>query len=196
MDDQPLTHEPDIAEPRTERLHLRQWRQTDKAPYAALNADPQVMEHFPATMTRQQSDAQVVRLADGINDNGFGMWAVELAATGEFLGFTGLNTVTFDAPFTPAVEIGWRLARSAWGHGYATEAAVAAMNHAFDVLGLAEVLAFTAVANTRSRAVMERLGMVYDEHGDFHHPAIKDPTHRVSLHVLYRISADQWAKRV
>ena len=195
MDDLPLSLEPDITELHTDRLRLRQWRPADKEPYAALNADPEVMEYFPATMTRERSDAQVDLLAERINDNGYGFWALELAATGEFLGFTGLNAVTFDAPFTPAVEIGWRLARSAWGRGYATEAATASLDYAFEELGLAEVVAFTAVGNTRSRAVMHRLGMRSDPAEDFHHPAIGDPAHRVSLHALYRIGADEWAKR-
>ena len=195
MDDQPITGEPDIAEPVTSRLRLRQWRPGDLAPFAELNADPEVMEHFPATLTRDKSDRLAALLADRITDNGFGMWAVEVTETGEFIGFTGLNPVTFDAHFTPAVEIGWRLTRKAWGHGYATEAAEASLTYAFGELGLAEVVSFTATSNLRSQAVMTRIGMTKDPHGDFHHPAVGDPRHPISLHVLYRISAGQWAKR-
>ncbi|MEV0644418.1 GNAT family N-acetyltransferase [Phytomonospora sp. NPDC050363] len=195
MDDLPLSDQPDITELTTARLRLRQWRREDYAPFAELNADPEVMEHFPSTLTRERSDALATRIAGAINDNGFGLWAVELTETGEFLGFTGLSTATFDAHFTPAVEIGWRLARKAWGHGYATEAATAALDHAFGFLRLAEVVSFTAVGNVRSQAVMTRLGLTKDPHGDFHHPSVGDHTNRVSLHVLYRISASQWAQR-
>ena len=196
MDDLPISGDPDITELTTPRLRLRQWRPEDARPFAELNADPEVMEHFPATLTRDKSDRLAELLADRIRDNGFGMWAVEITDTSEFIGFTGLNPVTFDAHFTPAVEIGWRLTRKAWGHGYATEAAEAALAHAFTGLGLAEVVSFTATSNLRSQAVMTRLGMTKDPHGDFHHPAIGDPSHPISLHVLYRIGAGQWAQRV
>lgn len=195
MDDHPISGEPDIAEPTTPRLRLRQWRRDDLAPFADLNADPEVMEHFPTALTRDKSDKLADVLADRIRDNGFGMWAVEVAETGEFIGFTGLNPITFDAHFTPAVEIGWRLARKAWGKGYATEAAEASLAYAFGELGLVEVVSFTATSNIRSQAVMTRIGMARDPDGDFHHPAVGDPQHPISLHVLYRISAGQWAKR-
>lgn len=176
----------------TSRLLLRRWRDGDLEPWAAMNADPEVMEHFPSTLTREKADALAELLAGRLTDNGYGLWAVEVVATGEFIGFTGLNDVTFDAPFTPAIEVGWRLARSAWGHGYATEAARAALEFAFTTLGRQEVVSFTATSNLRSMAVMERLGMVRDPDGDFHHPAIGPATHPLSLHVLYRLRAEDW----
>jgi RimJ/RimL family protein N-acetyltransferase len=174
-----------VTELRTERLLLRQWRDEDRAPFAALNADPAVMEHFPSTMTREASDVYIDRLTAVIEERGWGTWAVEVVATGEFIGYVGLNEPRFEAHFTPAVEIGWRLARDAWGHGYATEAARAVLAFAFDELGLDEVVSFTTVENRRSRRVMERIGMTYDENGDFDHPNVTDE--RVRPHVLYRL---------
>lgn len=141
----------------TGRLLLRRWRDSDREPFAALNADPLVMEHFPATLSREESDALVDRIEAGFEQNGFGLWAVE--ASGSFIGFTGLSVPTFTARFTPCVEVGWRLARTAWGHGYATEAARAVLDHGFGGLGLAEIVSFTVVDNVRSRAVMRRIGM-------------------------------------
>jgi ribosomal-protein-alanine N-acetyltransferase len=170
----------------TERLRLRRWRPSDRDPFAALNADPEVMEHFPAPLPRAESDALIDAIEAGFEARGFGLWAVEARASGALLGFTGLSVPSFDAPFTPAVEIGWRLAREAWGRGYATEAARAAAALGFDALGLAEIVSFTAVANARSRAVMERLGMTRDPADDFDHPRVAagDPLRR---HVLYRL---------
>ena len=165
---------------RTERLVLRQWREADREPFAALNADPVVMEHFPATMPREASDAFVDFNMATIAERGWGFWAVE--ADGAFIGFVGLN----EPRFRPGVEIGWRLARDAWGHGYATEAARAALAFAFDELELDEVISFTTVENRRSRRVMERIGMTYDPDGDFDHPNVTDP--RIRPHVLYRLA--------
>ncbi|RFU42396.1 N-acetyltransferase [Actinomadura logoneensis] len=178
----------DHHELRSERLVLRPWREDDRAPFAALNADPEVMEHFPAPLTRAESDALLARLNAAIEERGFGFWAVEVAETGRFIGFTGLSVPRFDAHFTPAVEVGWRLARESWGHGYATEAARRSLDHAFDDLALPEVVAFTAVENVRSRAVMHRLGMTHDPADDFDHPSLPEG-HRLRRHVLYRISA-------
>jgi RimJ/RimL family protein N-acetyltransferase len=144
-----------------------------------------VMEHFPSTMTREESDAYVDRVSAVIEERGWGTWAVEVVATGEFIGYVGLNEPRFEAHFTPAVEIGWRLARSAWGHGYATEAARAVLSFAFDELELDEVVSFTTVENRRSRRVMERIGMSYDIDGDFDHPNVTEE--RVRPHVLYRL---------
>jgi RimJ/RimL family protein N-acetyltransferase len=174
-----------LTELRTERLLLRQWRDEDRAPFAALNADLVVMEHFPSTMTREESDAYVDRVSAVIEERGWGTWAVEVVAAGEFIGYVGLNEPRFEAHFTPAVEIGWRLARSAWGHGYATEAARAVLSFAFDELELDEVVSFTTVENRRSRRVMERIGMSYDIDGDFDHPNVTEE--RVRPHVLYRL---------
>ncbi|HEX4669169.1 MAG TPA: GNAT family N-acetyltransferase [Solirubrobacterales bacterium] len=172
----------------TPRLELRRWRQTDYEPFAALNADPAVMEHFPARLTRRESDDLVEMIELGFERSGFGLWAVEVRATGEFVGFTGLAAPPFEAHFTPAVEVGWRLARSAWGNGYATEAARAALAFGFEEVGLAEIVSLTTVGNTRSRAVMERVGMSRDPADDFDHPGLPedDPLRR---HVLYRLRA-------
>lgn len=179
---------------RTDRLVLRRWRPADLAPFAALNADPEVMEHFPSTLDRAASDALAAAADAGFDERGFGLWAVEVAATGAFIGFTGLAVPRFEAHFTPVVEVGWRLARPAWGHGYATEAATAALDDAFGRLGLAEVVSFTAVPNARSQAVMRRLGMTHDPGDDFDHPNLP-AGHRLRRHVLYRIDAAAWRAR-
>ncbi|WP_213815420.1 GNAT family N-acetyltransferase [Glaciihabitans sp. dw_435] len=170
----------------TDRLVLRQWTDADRAPFAALNADPEVMRHFPAPLTTAESDAAVDRFSARITDNGWGLWAVE--HDGTFIGFTGLSVPPFEAPFTPAVEVGWRFARRAWGHGFATEAARAAAAVGFGELGLAEIVSFTTVGNERSRAVMRRLGMTHDSRDDFEHPNLP-PGHPLRPHVLYRLSA-------
>jgi ribosomal-protein-alanine N-acetyltransferase len=152
-----------------------------------MNADPEVMEFFPAPLSRAQSDDLVDRIEAGFDRDGFGLWALELRGGG-FIGFAGLARPEFEAPFTPAVEVGWRLARPAWGHGYATEAGRAALEYGFGPAALEEVVSFTSVVNTRSRAVMERLGMTRDPAEDFDHPRIPagDPLRR---HVLYRLRA-------
>ncbi len=169
----------------TDRLSLRRWRRGDREPFARLNADPEVMEHFPATLSREQSDDLIEAIEAGFEVNGFGLWALELRGSGEFIGFTGLAVPSFEAHFTPAVEVGWRLARSAWGNGYATEAGRAALAFGFSEPGLEEVVSLTTVGNRRSRAVMERLGMGHDPADDFDHPGVPvgDPQRR---HVLYR----------
>jgi RimJ/RimL family protein N-acetyltransferase len=171
---------------RTPRLILRRWRPADRAPFAAMNADPAVMVHFPATLTRAESDA----LADGIEANmgsrGFGLWALEIPDVVPFAGFAGLSVPTFTAPFTPCVEIGWRLAAAQWGSGYATEAARAVLVHAWDAVGLDEVVSFTTAGNARSRALMARLGMRRDPADDFDHPRLA-AGHPLRPHVLYRL---------
>jgi ribosomal-protein-alanine N-acetyltransferase len=171
---------------RTPRLELRRWRPSDREPFAAMNADPVVMTHFPATQTRAESDA----LADAIEAHfvvrGFGLYAVEIPGVVPFAGFVGLNVPTFTAAFTPCVEIGWRLAAAHWGHGYATEAGRAVLDQAWSVLGLAEVVSFTTVGNGRSRAVMARLGMTRDPADDFDHPRLPEG-HPLRPHVLYRL---------
>ncbi|GHE32653.1 N-acetyltransferase [Streptosporangium violaceochromogenes] len=182
------------AELRTARLLMRPWRPSDLEPFAALNADPRVMEHFPAPLSREESDAFAAASAEAITRRGWGRWALEVAETGEFIGFTGLHRPTFEAPFLPAVEIAWRLSRPSWGKGYATEAATAALDAAFDRLGLEEVVSFTAAVNLRSRAVMERLGMTRDPAEDFDHPALP-PGHRLRRHVLFRLPAARRRER-
>ena len=174
---------------RTERLLLRRWTDADLVPFAALNADPNVMEHFPAPLSRVESDALARRADAFLAENGWGLWAVQLIENGRFVGFTGLTPVRPSLPFAPAVEVGWRLARWVWGRGYATEAATQALRVAFDDVGLNEVVSFTAAANVRSQAVMRRLGMTHDPVGDFDHPAV--PTDSpLRPHVLYRIARD------
>jgi len=175
----------------TERLYLRGWRDEDRQPYAAINADPHVREFFPELLTHEQSDAQIAVFEDHFAAHGFGMWALELRASGELIGFTGMDLATYDAHFAPAVEIGWRLARSAWGHGYATEAAREALRFGFDELELEELVACTAPANLRSRAVMERLHMTHDPAEDFDHPEIA-AGHPLCRHVLYRLPVQRW----
>ncbi len=179
----------------TGRLVLRRWGPADRAAFAELNADPEVMALFPSPLTRAESDALVDHYERSFAAHGYGDWAVVLGDDdGPFLGAVGLLAVRGDLPFAPAVEVGWRLARPAWGRGYATEAARAALDAAFGPLGLDEVVSFTASVNTRSRAVMERLGLARDEGGDFDHPALP-PGHRLERHVLYRVRADRWPGR-
>lgn len=166
------------------RVRLRQWEERDCAPFAQLNADPVAMEFFPSTLTREESDAMVDRLQAAIDERGWGFWCLEI--DGGCAGFTGLNVPTFEAAFLPAVEVGWRVLPRWWGRGLATEAARLALDYGFDALHAPEIVAFTAVANARSRAVMERLGMQHDAAGDFDHPRVPvgSPLRR---HVLYRL---------
>jgi RimJ/RimL family protein N-acetyltransferase len=197
-----------VTELRTDRLLLRQWRTEDREPFAALNADPEVMRHFPAMLDRAGSDALAARAEARVAEHGWGLWAVEApvpagvssptasAGPGEssgaaFAGFIGLSVVPFQAHFTPAVEVGWRLAQPFWGHGYATEGARAALVYAFVELELEAVVSFTAVGNDRSRRVMERLSMTHDPAEDFNHPSL--PGSPVERHVLYRLRAEDFA---
>jgi ribosomal-protein-alanine N-acetyltransferase len=170
------------------RLRLRRWRDEDRAPFAAMNADPRVMEFFPAPLSRAESDALVDRVEAHFDRHGFGAWAIEAPGVAPFVGFTGLSVPRFEAPFMPCVEIGWRLAVAHWGRGYATEAAQLALDYGFKTLGLAEIVSFTASMNFRSRAVMERLGLRRDPSGDFDHPALPEG-HPLCRHVLYRLAA-------
>jgi RimJ/RimL family protein N-acetyltransferase len=181
----------DDHELRTTRLLLRRWREADRQPFASLNADPIVMRFYPAPLSRPESDAFIDRIETGFDEYGWGLWALELVETGEFLGYTGLSPVTFEAHFTPAVEVGWRLAAQHWGQGYATEAAIAALTFGFDTVGLAETVSFTTPTNTPSQRVMQRLGMHHDPIEDFDHPRLPDG-HPLQRHVLYRITADEW----
>jgi ribosomal-protein-alanine N-acetyltransferase len=183
-----MTRGPVLA---TQRLLLRRWRDADRAPFAAMNADPAVMEEFPACLTRSQSDRLVDWIEACFEDRGFGLWALEVAGTGDFIGFTGLAIPGFVTHFTPAVEIGWRLDRAFWGRGYATEAAHAVLTSAFGAMGLREVVSFTSTSNARSQAVMRRLGMLHDPEDDFGNPKIPEG-HRLYRHVLYRMSAARW----
>jgi RimJ/RimL family protein N-acetyltransferase len=170
----------------TPRLLIRRWRQSDLEPFAAMNADPRVMEYFPKMSTREESDAGVQRAEAHCDRLGFCFWAVEAIGVSPFIGFTGLSTPNFEAPFNPCVEVGWRLAVQYWGKGYATEAARAAIDFGFKNVGLSEIVAYTAAENFRSRAVMTRLGMQYNPDDDFFYPHLP-PEHRLSPHVVYRI---------
>lgn len=192
----PISYGPSMTVPtlRTKRLVLRPWRPIDREPFAELNADPEVMRHLPGTLERAASDAFADRIEAGFAEHDFGQWAVEVPGTADFIGFVGLSVAAFEAHFTPAVEVGWRLASEHWGRGYATEAATAALDYAFGPLAVCEVVSFTVPANAPSRRVMERLGMTHDAADDFDHPrlAADSPLRR---HVLYRIDADDWRAR-
>jgi RimJ/RimL family protein N-acetyltransferase len=174
-----------LPELETPRLCLRQWRATDLEPFAQMNRDPAVMEYFPTLSSREQSDDIVFRTQQLFRERGFGLWALELRDSGAFAGFVGLSVPRFEAHFTPCVEIGWRLAREHWGQGYATEAALAALDFGFGSSGLAEIVAMTVATNSRSRRVMERLGMRHDAADDFDHPHLAEG-HPLRRHVLYR----------
>jgi RimJ/RimL family protein N-acetyltransferase len=185
----------DVPELRTERLLLRGWRADDRAPFAALNADTDVMEHFVHRLTREESDAFVDRIEAAWASDGYGLWAVEplVDYPRGCVGFVGLAAPRFDAHFTPAVEVGWRLDKAVWGRGYAPEGARAALDFAFDVLGLDEVVSMTTVENRKSRRVMEKLGMTRDPADDFDHPLVPEG-HPIRPHVLYRLRRSDYQK--
>jgi ribosomal-protein-alanine N-acetyltransferase len=174
----------------TPRLLLRRWRDDDAADFAEMNADPEVMRHFPAPLARAESDAVLARLMQRWRDVGFSYWAVEAAGRG-FIGFTGLNRPRYEVPIGPCVEVAWRLRRDAWGHGYATEAAQASLAQGFGAVGLGEIVAFAVPANRRSLAVMERLGMTRDPGADFDHPMIPEGS-PLRRHLLYRLRREAW----
>ena len=187
-----MAHGLDHVVLRTPRLMLREWRDEDREPFAAMNQDPLVMKHFPGLMERAASDASVDRFMGVHSALGYTVWVVEVLqserGSTSFAGLTGLMPPSFDPPFAhqkPLVEVGWRLCPQWWGLGIATEAARASLAHGFDVVGLPEILSFTVVANTPSRAVMERIGMRYDS--EFDHPRAKASDHW-RRHVLYRMA--------
>ncbi|PYR41230.1 MAG: GNAT family N-acetyltransferase [Acidobacteria bacterium] len=178
--------------PMTARLRLRSWRDSDLEPFAALNADPRVREFFPSLQTRQESAESMQYIREHFRQRGFGLWAVEVIGGAPFIGFIGLSVPSFDAPFMPCVELGYRLAFDHWGRGYATEGARAAIAFGFATIGLAEIVAMTAVGNERSRRVMARMGMTRNVTDDFDHPNIV-AGHPLRRHVLYRLTAVDWA---
>ena len=180
-----------ISELETPRLYLRQWRKEDFAPFAALNADPAVMAYFPKVLERSASDLMARRISGLIQEQGWGLWALERKDSGEFIGFTGLHVPGPDLPFSPCVEIGWRLRHADWGCGFASEAGAEALRYGFEELGLAEIVAFTAVGNSRSRAVMRRLGM-RESPETFMHPRIAAGS-PLREHYLCRLGAGDWA---
>jgi 3-dehydroquinate dehydratase/shikimate dehydrogenase len=178
-----------ISTIKTKRLILRPWKESDLEPFARLNADPRVMECFPAPLSRQESDALALRIQTKMNEQGWGFWAVEAPGVADFIGMIGLAHVLWEAHevhFTPAIEIGWRLLHEYWGKGYATEGAKAALEFGFQTLKCDEIVAFTAVANARSRHVMEKLGMHTDPKDDFDHPKVPEG-HPLRRQVLYRL---------
>lgn len=179
-----------MIELETRRLRLRQWRDADREPFAALNADPVTMEFFPAPLAREASDAMVEGFRAAIAERGWSNWAVEVKEGGAFIGFIGLSVPKRALPFMPCVEVGWRIARPHWGQGYATEGARETLRAGFERLGLDEIVSFTALLNVRSRKVMERIGM-RDANEDFEHPALPEG-HALRPHCLYRISRARW----
>ena len=176
------------------RICLRQWREADRDAFAALNSDPRVMEFFRSPLTRAESDVLVDHIQEHFRERNYGLWAVEVLDVAPFIGFTGLHFAQFSAPFTPCVEVGWRLAYDYWGHGYATEAARLALGYGFGTLTLPEIVSFTSVINHRSRAVMERLGMRRDPNDDFDRPSLPEG-HPLRRHVLYRIDSRAYSAR-
>ncbi len=179
---------------RTARLALRPWRESDRVPFAEMNADPDVMLHMPSLLSRAESDAMVERIVAHFESRGFGLWAVEVPGVADFVGFIGLLVPSFEAHFTPCVEIGWRLARAHWQKGYATEGARAALVAGFEQAGLAEIVSMTVERNVRSWSVMKRLGLHRSVADDFDHPRLPDG-HPLKRHVLYRITRAEWRER-
>jgi RimJ/RimL family protein N-acetyltransferase len=175
----------------TKRLLLRRWKAADREPFARLNADPRVMEFFPRCLSRDESHQAVENIERNIEERGFGFWAAELVETRTLVGFIGLSVPSFEAHFTPCVEIGWRLAAEYWNRGLATEGATAVVRYAFDVVGLGELVSFTAEINMPSRRVMEKIGMTRDPVEDFDHPNVPKG-HRLCRHVLYRLAKEAY----
>lgn len=172
---------------RTPRLLLREWRDSDLDPFEAMGSDPRVMEFFPSLLDRAQSASAIARYRAHFAEHGFGFLAVEVPGVADFVGICGMAWARFQVPFTPCVEIGWRLAYDHWGHGYATEGALAVRDYCFSALHFDHIVAFTAINNRRSRHVMEKIGMTYDAAADFDHPSVPEGN-PVRRHVLYRIA--------
>ncbi len=180
---------------KTKRLILRQWRDQDLEPYAKLNADPRVMELFPAIWTREESEASLQSARNHIEKYGWGKWAVSLRETDEFIGRIGLEEVGFQAPFSPNIELGYRIVYQHWGKGYALEGARAAVEYGFRRLNLKEIVAFTPIQNLRSQIVMQRIGMHHNPKDDFDHPKLPKE-HKLNRHVLCRLKSSEWEKLV
>lgn len=179
---------------KTERLILRPWKKEDLEPLARMNSDPQVMEFFSSHLTREESLARLELYSKHIEDHGWGLWAVSVPGISDFIGWIGLWPITFQAHFSPAIEVGWRLLAEFWGKGYATEGARASIQYGFDVLKLDEIVATIVPANLRSKQVAEKLGMHTDPKDDFNHPLVPEG-HILSRHVLYRIKANEWSNK-
>jgi ribosomal-protein-alanine N-acetyltransferase len=168
----------------TKRLILRGWKASDQSEFARMNASSEVMEFFPSLWTPEESAAALHRIQSTLDDRGWGLWALEEKSSGNFIGFTGLNIPAFEAPFLPAVEIGWRLLPEYWNQGLATEAALKSLWFGFEVLGLPEIVSFTAVSNVKSQRIMEKIGMTRAPEKDFLHPKVPDG-HVLKPHVVY-----------
>lgn len=179
----------------TERLYLRTWNSSDTEPYWVINQDPRVIEFLRGALTHEEVDQFILGANQHQEKWGFTLWAAELKATGELIGFIGLNYTDWPAHFTPAVEVGWRLGSQYWGHGYATEGAKAALDFGFNTIGLEEIFSFTVPMNKRSIRVMEKIGLKRDENGDFRHPKLA-LDHPLSLHILYRLKKIDYQKGV
>ena len=185
-----MRERPLITCPSTPRLLLRAWCEPDREPFAALNADAQTMRYFPVPISCEASDASIDAWQAQIDERGWGNWAVERRDTQEFIGFVGLTVPKRVLPFSPCVEIGWRLARAHWGQGFATEAARAVLRAGFQQIGLGEIVSFTTLLNLPSRAVMGRIGMI-DAQQNFEHPGVPEG-HAFRMHCLYRLRREQW----
>jgi RimJ/RimL family protein N-acetyltransferase len=181
-----MLNEADMIVLEAERLLLRRWKDSDRQPFSRLNADPRVMEFMPSPLSREESDRLVEQIESHLRERGFGLYAVELRRDRSFIGYIGLAVPSFHAHFTPCVEIGWRLSADYWGQGLATEGAREVTRHAFEMLGLEELVSFTVPANIRSRRVMEKLGMTYQPADEFDHPRLPEG-HSLRRHVLYRL---------
>lgn len=179
---------------KTKRLLLRPWKKSDIDPFCRMNAEQRVMEYFPKPLNPEESRELFEKISTHIEKTGWGLWAVEIPGIASFIGFIGLSPVLFTAHFTPAVEIGWRLNYPYWGHGYATEGALATLRLGFETLYLAEIVAFTAKQNKRSIEVMKKIGMHHNSEDDFDHPKLI-PGDRLRRHVLYRLSLEEWKNR-
>jgi 3-dehydroquinate dehydratase/shikimate dehydrogenase len=177
----------------TARLILRKWREEDLQAFAEMNADPIVREFFPSTLNKDESDQLALNIIKDINEQGWGFWALSTKDSDDFIGFIGLSKPTFQAHFTPTVEIGWRLAHHFWGKGYGTEGALAVLKYAFETLHLPEVTSFTAVQNVRSQKIMKKIGLHHDPVDNFDHPLLADG-HWLKRHVLYRLTKEEWNK--
>lgn len=173
------------------RVVLRRWREGDHEPFAKMNADEEVMKYFPSMLTKEQSDKLIERIEAEFEECNFGLWAVECIHSNEFMGFVGIVRPKFEAHFTPCVEIGWRIAKKFWGHGYAPEAARVVLKDGFERCGLDEIVSMTTVTNKNSRRVMEKIGMTHDPADDFEHPSLPEG-HPLRPHVLYRLTKAQW----
>ncbi|PTY04106.1 GNAT family N-acetyltransferase [Verrucomicrobia bacterium LW23] len=178
----------------TSRLRLRRWSRHDIVPFSLINEDPRVMRFMPRTMSMAETREWINVIEAHFEEHGYGVWAVERLDSQKLIGFTGIQVPRYAAAFTPCVEVGWRFAFEAWGNGFATEAAHAALEYGFCKAGLREILSFTVPANEKSWRVMERIGMRRDEKADFHHPVLPQG-HPLSFHYLYRIGKDEWLQR-